>query len=309
MRSVVTLSVVLSLAATPAFSKTLGFAIANSADTFQSGLLKAVEDAGKKAGATVNVANAKADPAKQMEQIKALIASKPDALIAAIIDSDMGPEVSKLATAANVPLVFVNNTPANADSLPPKETLVASEEVEAATLQGKEVCRLLNGKGKAVILTGPLYHSAARTRTAVVQKIFSEAPCNGIEVVERQSADWDTDLAAQQMREWLKAGVTFDAVIANNDSMALGAIDAMKQNGMDMKKIVVAGIDATADGKKAMMAGDLAVTVLQDADNLGKSSVDAALKLASGDSVPPRIKVAFKLVTPANLDQFVAKTQ
>jgi ribose transport system substrate-binding protein/inositol transport system substrate-binding protein len=98
-------------------------------------------------------------------------------------------------------------------------------------------------------------------------------------------------------------------VIANNDSMALGAIEAMKQNGMDMKKIVVAGIDATADGKKAMMAGDLAVTVLQDADNLGKSSVDAALKLASGDSVPPRIKVAFKLVTPANVDQFVAKTQ
>ncbi|MDQ0455214.1 substrate-binding domain-containing protein [Rhizobium paknamense] len=309
MRSLIAVSVMLSLSAAPAWSKTLAFAIANASDTFQSGLLKAVEDAAKQSGQTLTVSDAKADPAKQMEQIKAIIAAKPDAAILALIDSDMGAEVSKMATAANVPVVYVNNTPSNVEDLPPKETLVASQEQEAGTLQGKEVCRLMNGKGKAVILTGPLYHEAARTRTAVVEKIFSEAPCNGIEVVEHQSADWETDLADQQTEEWLKAGVQFDGVIANNDSMALGAIAALKRHNVDMKKVVVAGIDATADGKKAMMAGDLDVTVLQDAAGLGKASVEAAIKLASGETVAQRITVPFKLVTPANIDQFVAKTQ
>ncbi|MBB4007173.1 substrate-binding domain-containing protein [Allorhizobium taibaishanense] len=309
MRSLITLSMMLSMAATPAFSKTLAFAVANASDTFQSGLVKAVEGAAKQGGQTLTISDAKADPAKQMEQIKAIIAAKPDAAIVALIDSDMGAEVSKMATAANVPIVYVNNTPSNIEELPAKEALVASMETEAGTLQGKEVCRLLNGKGKAVLLTGPLYHDAARTRTAVVEKIFSEAPCNGIAVLEHQSADWETALADQQTEEWLKAGVTFDAVIANNDSMALGAIDALKRHNVDMKTVVIAGIDATADGKKAMMAGDLDVTVLQDAAGLGKASVEAAIKIASGETVPPRITVPFKLVTPANIDQFTAKTQ
>ena len=84
-------------------------------------------------------------------------------------------------------------------------------------------------------------------------------------IVEEQPADWQRSQARDAMARWLSAGVAFDALIANNDEMAIGAIEAMKAAGTDMGAVVVAGIDATAAGLAAMRAGDLDVTVFQDA--------------------------------------------
>ena len=106
------------------------------------------------------------------------------------------------------------------------------------------------------------------------------------------------------MSSWLSAGVKFDAVVSNNDEMAIGAIQAMKSAGVDMKSVVVAGIDATQDALSAMVAGDLDVTVFQDAAGQGKGALEAALKLAKGEKVEQKVYIPFQLVTPANMKQF-----
>ena len=109
------------------------------------------------------------------------------------------------------------------------------------------------------------------------------------------------------MTNWITAGLEFDAVISNNDEMAIGAIQALKGAGRDMKDVIVAGIDATQDALAAMEAGDLDVTVFQNAAGQGQGAVDAALKLARGEAVEKNNFVPFELVTPANLADYQAK--
>jgi ABC-type sugar transport system substrate-binding protein len=98
-----------------------------------------------------------------------------------------------------------------------------------------------------------------------------------------------------------------NAVIANNDNMAIGAIQAMKAAGWDMKNVVVGGVDATQEALAAMKAGDLDVTVFQNAAGQGKGAVDAALKLIHGEPVEHKVYIPFELVTPANMSEYVTK--
>jgi len=114
-----------------------------------------------------------------------------------------------------------------------------------------------------------------------------------------------TQTGADLMTNWLGAGVTFDAVIANNDEMAIGAIQSLKAAGIDMSTMIVAGIDATQDALAAMQAGDLDVTVFQDAAGQGKGSLDAALALARGETVEQKVYIPFQLVTPANIGDYL----
>ena len=96
-------------------------------------------------------------------------------------------------------------------------------------------------------------------------------------------------------------------MIANNDEMAVGALQAMKAAGVDTKKAIVGGVDATQDALASMKAGDLKVTVFQDAAGQGKGAIDAALSLAAGKAVDRKVYIPFQLVTPANIGDFLKK--
>jgi inositol transport system substrate-binding protein len=109
------------------------------------------------------------------------------------------------------------------------------------------------------------------------------------------------------MTNWITSGLEFDAVISNNDEMAIGAIQAMKSAGVSMDDVIVGGVDATQDALAAMEAGDLDVTVFQNAAGQGEGAVDAALKLARGEEVENKVYVPFELVTPANLAEYQAR--
>jgi len=109
------------------------------------------------------------------------------------------------------------------------------------------------------------------------------------------------------MTNWLSKGMQFDAVVSNNDEMAIGAIQAMKAAGIDTKKALVGGVDATQDALASMKAGDLKVTVFQDAAGQGKGAIDTALKLIKGEKTDKKVYIPFQLVTPDNMDKFVKK--
>ena len=108
------------------------------------------------------------------------------------------------------------------------------------------------------------------------------------------------------MTNWLSTGTPFDAVISNNDEMAIGAIQAMKAAGIDMKTVIVGGVDATQDALAAMQAGDLDVTVFQNAAAQGKGALDAALRSPRA-KVDKKVFVPFELVTPENIDNYIKK--
>ena len=296
------------LLSTAAHAQTVGVSMAKFDDNFLTVLRNGMQDYAKTMkGVTLQVEDAQNDVAKQQSQIQNFIAAGVDAIIVNAVDTDATTAMSKIAADAKIPLVYVNREPVNVDKLPEKQAFVASEETVAGTLESKEVCRLLGGKGKAVVMMGELSNQGARMRTKAVHDVFATDECKGIKIVEEQTANWERTQGADLMSNWLSSGVEADAVISNNDEMAIGAIQALKAAGKDMKKVVVAGVDATQDALSAMQAGDLDVTVFQDAAGQGKGALDAALKLAKGEKVEKKVYIPFQLVTPENVKNFVAK--
>ncbi len=144
-------------------------------------------------------------------------------------------------------------------------------------------------------------------RTKDILDVIATPDCKGMKIIAEQTANWDRTQAQNLMTNWLSKGLKFDAVVSNNDEMAIGALQAMKAAGIDTKKAIVGGVDATQDALASMKAGDLKVTVFQDAAGQGKGAVDTALKLAKGEKVAKKVYVPFQLVTAANMDQFVNK--
>jgi ABC-type sugar transport system substrate-binding protein len=301
-----------ALMTTSALAENIGVSMALFDDNFLTVLRNGMLEYAKEMdGVTLQVEDAQNDVAKQQSQIQNFIAAGVDAIIVNPVDTDATTAMSKIAADAGIPLVYVNRQPVNVDDLPEKQAFVASNEVESGTLETKEICRLLKEAGKTeaniVVMMGELSNQAARQRTRDIHDVIATPECSFMKIVEEQTANWSRTQGADLMTNWLSAGLQFDAVIANNDEMAIGAIQAMKAAGMDMKDVLVGGIDATQDALAAVAAGDLDVTVFQNAAGQGKGSVDAALKLAKGEAVETKVYIPFELVTPANLADYQAK--
>ncbi|MBY3181726.1 sugar ABC transporter substrate-binding protein [Rhizobium laguerreae] len=309
MKTATLASIALAISISAAHAQTIGVSMSDL-DKFRTALLNGVVSHGQTiSGLKLVTESAKGDNELQKQQVQKLIADKVDAIILAVSDGDLGPQMTKMAADAGIPLVYINNVPSNLLDLPDNQVVVASNEKESGTLETRQVCALLKGKGRVVVLMGEPFHAAARARTQDISDVIATPDCKGLQIVERQAAYWSSDYADQQMQEWLSAGVKFDAVIANNDEMALGAIRAMKKNNIPMKDVVVAGVDATDDALAAMVAGDLDVTILQSAVGQGAAAVDAAVKLIRKEKVPRENNVPFELVTPENIATYLPKSQ
>jgi inositol transport system substrate-binding protein len=254
----------------------------------------------------LNFEDARGDVGRQQSQIQNFIVSKVDGiLVATLVDPSAGPAISKAAQEAGIPLVFVNNAPANIDSLPKGQAFVGSDDLEAGRFQAETACKLLGGKGKVLLMLGQLGTTGQRLRTQGVKDVFKREECKGMEIIQEQTADYMRLPAIDLMNNWLTAGFKFDAVIANNDEMALGAIQSLKANNIPMDKVVVAGVDGTQDALTAMKAGDLDITVFQNGPGQGRLAIDVLLKLIKGETVDIKNFVPFELVTKENLDKYL----
>ncbi|MDB5612853.1 MAG: rhizopine-binding protein, partial [Devosia sp.] len=264
-----------------AYAETVGVSMAAFDDNFLTVLRNGMQDyAGTLDGVELQVEDAQNDVSKQMSQVQNFIASGVDAIIVNAVDTDSTAPMSQLAADAGIPLVYVNRQPINLDTLPENQAFVASNEVDSGTLETKEVCRLLTEAGKTeaniVVLMGELSNQAARQRTQDVHDVIATPECSFMKIAEEQTGNWSRQQGADLVTNWLSAGIAFDAVVANNDEMAIGAIQGLKAGGIAMDAVIVGGVDATADALAAMEAGDLDVTVFQNAGAQGSGALDAA---------------------------------
>ena len=292
------------LAALPAQALTIGVTMVDYNDTFRTLLRNGIADAAKKSGANVQFEDGKSDVGAQLSQVQNMIAQHVDAIIVQPVDTDAAPKITKLAAAAKIPLVYANLKPADFDRLPPTATVGASDEMVGGTLEAQQVCKLLKGKGNVLVLMGDLVHEAARTRTKAVENVVATKECSGMKILDKREGKWSRTVAQDITTNWLTSGLKFDAIIANNDEMALGAINALKAAGRWKPDMIVAGIDATPDALASMKAGELRVTVFQNAAAQGAGSVDAALKMIRKQPVDRFVDVPFELVTPENMGKY-----
>lgn len=295
------------MASSAAHAQTIGYSMQTVDDTYQSILRTGVEARAKELGLELLIEDAQWDIARQQSQIENFIASKVDGIIVVAVDADAGIAMSKAAAAAGIPLVFANSQPSNVNELPEKQVFVGSNQLEAGGIPAKEVCRQLGGKGKVVMMMGELGSVLARERTQAAHDVFATEECKDVKIVEEQTARWSRTGALDLMTNWLSAGIEFDAVITNNDDMAMGAIQAMKTAGRSLDNVIVAGIDATPDALAAMQAGDMRVTVFQDGKKQGSASVDAMMKLLKGEPIERINFTSLELVTKDNMADYLGK--
>jgi ABC-type sugar transport system substrate-binding protein len=298
-----------SVLSSPAFAATkIGVSMDKFDDNFLTVLRNGMADYAKTLpGVTLQIEDAKDDVSKQLSQVQNFIANGVTAIIVNPVDTSATAAITKAAADAGVPLVYVNREPTDVDKLGAKAAFVASNEAESGTLEMKEICKLLGGKGNILVIEGQLSNQSAVQRTKDIHEVIGAPDCSGIKVIAEQTGEWDRTKGQNLMTNWLSKGMKFDAVVSNNDEMAVGALQAMKSAGVDTKTAIVGGVDATQDALASMKAGDLKVTVFQDAAGQGKGAVDAALALAAGKPVEKKVYIPFQLVTPANMDQFMKK--
>jgi inositol transport system substrate-binding protein len=307
MKRILLASLAAALAALSATAPaaTVGVSMAQFDDNFLTAVRASMKERAQQLGVQIQFEDAENDIGRQLNQIQNFIAQHVDAIIVNPVDTDATPRMTRLAVNAGIPLVYVNRMPADRQ-LPPRVSFVGSNETESGTLQMTEVCRLLGGKGDIVVLMGELTNQSARQRTQDIEDVIARPACRGIRIVDRQAADWKRTAAADLVTNWLSAGLRPAAVVANDDEMAIGAIQALRQAKL-LGSTIVAGIDATADGLAEMKAGALRLTVFQNAPAQGRGALDTALKLVRHEPVPSFVWVPFELVTRDNLARYLGQ--
>ncbi|KPX68794.1 Sugar ABC transporter, periplasmic sugar-binding protein [Pseudomonas syringae pv. maculicola] len=265
------------------------------------------QDMGTKAksmsdGVTLQFVDARADVNKQIDQVKELINKKVDALIVNPVDTAATARITKEAVAAGIPLVYVNRRPDD-PKLPAGVATVTSDDTEAGRLQAQYVADKMGGKGSVMILLGDLANNSTQNRTKGIKEVLAKYP--DIKIDQEQTGTWLRQKGMDLTNDWLTQGRKFNAVLANNDEMAIGAAMALKQAGVDKGKVFVAGVDGTPDGLNAVTKGDLTVSVYQDAKGQADGAIDAAVKMAKKDKVEPQaIVIPYRLITPENVSTF-----
>jgi inositol transport system substrate-binding protein len=232
---------VTALLSTTAMADGIGVSMALFDDNFLTVLRNGIQAQAEAAGLSVQIEDAQNDVAKQLDQINNFIASGVDAIIVNPVDTSATQAMSDAAAAAGVPLVYVNRQPINVDSLPDNQAFVASNESESSSQGFTEQCKQWAAAGKTevsvYVMQGELSNQAAVQRTQNYTDVMDAGKCAvTVKVIDQQTANWSRDQAQSLMTNWLSTGAAFDGVLANNDEMALGAIQAMKAAGIDMAR-------------------------------------------------------------------------
>ena len=313
MKSICVAAVLAALTTTAASAETIGVSMQSFDNNFQTLLREGLQaQASKLNGVSLQIEDAQTDVSRQRSQVDNFIASGVDAIIMTLADTSAATGISEAARKAGIPLVYLNLEPENIAHLPEKQAYVGSKETDSGKLGAEAACELLKKNGKAndaqaYILMGDLAHQASRDRTSSVKETLAAGDCKGVTIADEQTAAWTRTNAMDLTTNWITAGRPIDLIFANNDEMALGAIQALKASGVSMDDVIVVGIDATQDALAAMAAGDLDVTVFQNAKQQAASAVDAAVALAKGNSVDKEVWVPFELVTPKNMVEYAKK--
>lgn len=166
------------------------------------------------------------------------------------------------------------------------------------------LAKKMHFKGNVAIMMGTMGQEQQRFRTQGYHDVIAKYP--DMKIIAEQTADWDRAKGTALMEEWLQSGKKIDAVAASNDEMAIGALKAIEVAGK-LGKITVGGIDATPEALDYLKSGKLAVTVFQNATELGQCDIKTAVKVANGENVEKTVIFPNELVIPKDADKYMAK--
>ncbi|WP_445002396.1 ribose ABC transporter substrate-binding protein RbsB [Exiguobacterium alkaliphilum] len=264
----------------------IGLSISTLNNPFFVALKDGAEEQATELDATLTVADAQNDAAKQVSDVEDMIQKGMDLILINPTDSEAVGAAVQSANDAGIPVITVDRNAESGDVV----AHVASDNVAGGKLAGEYMVELVGEGGKVVELEGIPGASATRDRG----QGFNEAIDGQLDVVAKQSANFDRAQGLTVMENILQDNKDIVAVFAHNDEMALGAVQALNSAGLNDVKVI--GFDATDDAVKAVEDGTMAATVAQKPTEIGKLGVEAAVNHLKGETVEENIPVDLELI-------------
>jgi len=241
----------------------------------------------KELGYDLIVLDSQNDPSKELSNVEDLTVRGVKAILINPTDSDAVSNAIRMANRSNIPVLTLDRGASRGDVV----SHIASDNVAGGEMAGRFIMEKVGEKAKVIQLEGIAGTSAARERG---EGFMNSVKGSEMELLASQPADFDRTKGLNVMENLLAANPDVQAVFAQNDEMALGALRAVQASGKD---VMIVGFDGTDDGIAAVNRGKLAATVAQQPDLIGALGVETAAKVLKGQSVEQYIPVPLKVVT------------
>ncbi|QBH95196.1 ribose ABC transporter substrate-binding protein RbsB [Limnobaculum zhutongyuii] len=239
-------------------------------------------------GYNLIVLDSQNNPAKELGNVQDLTVRGTKLLLINPTDSDAVGNAVLMANKAKIPVVTLDRA-ANKGEV---ASHVASDNVAGGKMAGEFIAKKLGNDAKVIQLEGIIGTSAARERGEGFKQSMTEHP---FKLLASQPADFDRTKGLNVMQNLLTAHSDVQAVFAQNDEMALGAMRALQTAGK--KDVLIVGFDGTNDGIKAVKSGRMSATIAQQPELIGSMGVEVADKILKGEKVEASNPVALKLIT------------
>lgn len=235
------------------------------------------------------------DVSTQASQVDQLVNQKVDAIIIVPVQADsLGPQMTS-AKNAGIPVIAVNTALSDQGAL---AASVLPDDVAAGAQEMEMMAKKLNGTGNIVVLQGPLGSSPELDRTKGITQTLAKYP--GIKMLAKDTADWKRDEAVNKTKNWLSSfGDQLGGVVAENDDMGLGAVQALSEAG---RTVPVVGIDGIQDGLAAVKDGTFVGTSLQHGRVEMAEGLAVADKVIKGQPVKKSYTYVMPAISPENVD-------
>ncbi|MBB6054323.1 ribose transport system substrate-binding protein [Tolumonas osonensis] len=267
---------------------TMALVVSTLNNPFFVTLKDGAETKAKELGYDLLVLDSQNDPAKELANVEDLTVRGVKVLLINPTDSDAVGNAIAMANKANLPVLTLDRG-ANKGTV---VSHIASDNIAGGKMAGDFIAQKLGEKAKIIQLEGIAGTSAARDRGAGFKQA---ADAHSFDILASQPADFDRTKGLNVMENLLSGNGDVQAVFAQNDEMALGAVRALQAAGKD--KVLVVGFDGTDDGVKAVEKGMMAATIAQQPDQIGAIGVETAAKVLKGETVPANIPVPLKVVS------------
>ncbi|VEI57285.1 D-ribose-binding periplasmic protein RbsB-1 [Pasteurella multocida] len=251
--------------------------------TLKDGAQKKADELGYK----LVVLDSQNDPAKELANVEDLTVRGVKVLLINPTDSEAVGNAVKMANRNKIPVITLDRGAAIGDVI----AHIASDNVAGGKMAGDFIAEKLGAGAKVIQLEGIAGTSAARERGEGFKQAIE---AHKFDVLASQPADFDRTKGLNVMENLLASKGDVQAVFAQNDEMALGALRAIKAAN---KNVLVVGFDGTEDGVKAVQTGKMAATIAQQPELIGALGIEAADKLLKGGIVPTKIPVDLKVIS------------
>jgi len=310
MKKILLVLLTVCLAALPVFSNgqkeaddgvfKVAYIARAQADSFAAWLANAViEEADKYDDISVKVFDGQASDDKVNSLIENAIINKFDAIIIQPNNGESQRPYAEKVVAAGIICITTNARISGIKGA----SSVDADPYEQAAVNARMAVKQIPQNANVVVLKGPPGNFHADERRLSWQKEFLDKRPD-VTIVGEQIANWNKDEAMALMEDWVQANDKIDAIIAMNDNMAAGALEAIKGNSK-FDGILAYGVDGTAEATLLIKDGLLTSTCLQSAYALAENLVSVSHKLLTGEETQIDVDIDCPLVTKENVDQFI----